>query len=179
MCDGGAEIAMMSLKTYEQLSPKPELRTTIETVRGLYGPEHKPMGECTVQIKIPELSVVMSYDVIVDDIDEDFLMDATLMHYAGVQLNYDRQELTRKNKVAKGVARISSARKARRLVLERDWIVQPESRQLVPGKAVGVDRRVPHNWLVEPSRLMAQRQSVLIARTLCQQTQTAEGNSAS
>ena len=53
------------------------------------------------------MSVVVTYDVIVDDIDEDFLIDATLMHYAGVQLNYDRQELTRKNKVVKGIARIS------------------------------------------------------------------------
>ena len=34
-----------------------------------------------------------------------------------------------------------------------------------------MDRQVPHNWLVEPSHLVAQRQSILVARTLCQQTQ--------
>ena len=120
VCDGGAEVAMLSHKLYRQMKPRPELRATTERVRGLYGPEHDPKGECTVQIKIPELSVAISYDVIVDDIDEDFLMDATLLHYAGVQLDYSKQVLTRKNKVVKGIARVSrSAYKARRLVLQK------------------------------------------------------------
>ena len=172
VCDGGAEVAMMSYRLYSQLEPRPELRPATENVRGIYGPQHDPIGECTVQIKIPELSVVITYDVIVDDIQEDLLIDATMMHYAGVQLKYDTQELVRKGKVVKGIARVSrNEYKARRLVLQRDWVVQPRSRQLVPGQAVGVDRRVPHDWIVEPSKQVAQQQSLLIARTMCQQKQ--------
>ena len=86
VCDGGAELAVMSRKLYSQLDPKPELRPTEESVRGLYGPEHTPLGECTVQIEIPELSVQVHYDVVVDDIEEDLLIDAAFMHYTGYRL---------------------------------------------------------------------------------------------
>ena len=34
------------------------------------------MGECSINIKIPELSVVINYDFIVDDIEEDLLKHA-------------------------------------------------------------------------------------------------------
>ena len=44
------------------------------------------MGECTVQIRMPEFSVLITYDIIVDDIEEGLLLGAGVMHYAGVQL---------------------------------------------------------------------------------------------
>ena len=60
----------------------------------MYGPDHTPLGECTLQVKIPELSVAADYDSIVDDIEEeDLLGDASLLHYMEIQLRYDRQEL--------------------------------------------------------------------------------------
>ena len=46
------------------------------------------------------------YEVIVDNIKEDFLIDTSMLHYAQVQVKYDTQELYRKGKVVKGVARI-------------------------------------------------------------------------
>ena len=173
--DGGAEVPMMSTRLYEQLDPKPELRTATENIKGIYGPLRNPVGECTIKVSIPDLAVVVEYDVVVDNIDEDLLVDATMMHYAGVQLRYDTQELVRKDKVVKGIARVSRSEFcARRLVLKSDWLIQPRSRQLVPGQVVGVNKRLPHSWLVEQGNLLAQRESLLIARTLCRQEQ-AEG----
>ena len=58
-----------------------------------------------LQVQIPELAVAEAYDFIVDDI-EDLLVDASLLHYMEVQLRYDRQELVRKGKVLKAVARL-------------------------------------------------------------------------
>ena len=107
VCDGGAEIAMISKNLYDLLDPKPVLRPTEEKVKGLYGPNHNPLGECTVQIKIPELALAMEYDVVVDNIEEDLLIDAAMLHYAGVQLKYDTQELSRKDRTVKGVARVT------------------------------------------------------------------------
>lgn len=174
ICDGGADVAIMSYRLFLQLEPRPELRPAREGVRGLYGPRHDPMGECTVQITIPDLKVSVTYDVIVDDIEDEFLIDAAFLHYAGVQLDYKTQELKRKGSVVKAIARLKSEYKACRLVLERDWLVQPRSRQIVPGLAVGVGKKAPHSWIVEPGRQVAQRQCLLIARTLCRQSQ-AEG----
>ena len=172
VCDGGAEVAMMSRRLYEQLDPKPELRPATENIRGIFGPQHKPFGECTVKVTIPDLAVEIEYDVVIDDIEEDLLIDATMMHYAEIQLKYDTQELLRKNKTVKGIARVSRSEfRARRLVLKEDWVIQPRSRQLVPGQIVGVDKRIPHSWLVEQSGRIFQEQSVLVARTLCRQGQ--------
>ena len=79
--DGGAEIAFMSKRVFDQLGPQPELHPTNEKVKGLYGPNHSPVGECTVKLAVPELSVAITYDVKVDNIDEDFLIDALMLHY--------------------------------------------------------------------------------------------------
>ena len=65
---------------YEQLSPQPELCPTSVKIKGLYGPNHIPLGECTVKVEIPELPVAIHYDVIVDDIEKDFLIDASMLH---------------------------------------------------------------------------------------------------
>ena len=58
--DGGAEVALKSQRLYQQLDPKPELRPITEKIKGLYGPNHSPLGECSINVKIPELSVVTS-----------------------------------------------------------------------------------------------------------------------
>ena len=50
------------------MSPQPELCPTYEKVKGLYGLNHCPFGECTVKLEIQELFVAISYDVIVDNI---------------------------------------------------------------------------------------------------------------
>ena len=172
VCDGGAELAVMSRKLYSQLDPKPELRPTEESVRGLYGPEHTPLGECTVQIEIPELSVQVHYDVVVDDIEEDLLIDAAFMHYTGIQINYVTKELTRKERTVKGIARVNKINyRVRRVTLQKDWVVQPQSRQLVAGRACGSVKDGPEHWILEPSRLITQQKAVLVAKSLCQQKQ--------
>ena len=50
VCDGGAEVAMISQRVFQQLDPQPELIPTTEKVKGLYGPDHTPLGECTLQV---------------------------------------------------------------------------------------------------------------------------------
>ena len=42
------------------------------------------MGESTVKMEIPELSVAISYDIILDDIEEDLLIDASILHNAQI-----------------------------------------------------------------------------------------------
>ena len=74
--------------------------------KGIYGPNHSQLGECTVKVEIPEVAVATHYDVIMDDIEEDFLIDASMLHFAHVQEKYDTQELCKKGKAVKGVARI-------------------------------------------------------------------------
>ena len=64
------------------------------------------MGECSITVKKPELSVVINYDFIVDDIEEDLLIDFSMLHYDQIQLRNDTQELSRKRKTVKGVARL-------------------------------------------------------------------------
>ena len=94
----------MNQRVYEWLSPQPELRPTSEKIKGLYGPNHSPLGECTVKMEIPELAIAIHYDGIVDDIEEDFLIDVSMLHNA-LQIKYDT-ELYRKRKAVNGVARI-------------------------------------------------------------------------
>ena len=45
--------------------------------------------------------MVVNYDFIVDDIEEDILIDASMLHYAQIQLRYDTQELCRQGKTVK------------------------------------------------------------------------------
>ena len=173
VCDGGAEIALISRNLYERLEPRPRLRPTEEKVKGLYGPNHSPLGECTIQVEIAELAVTVQYDVVVDEIEEDLLIDAAMLHYAGVQLDYEHQELCRKNKSVKGVARIRrGCCRARRVLLQKDWVIQPRSRQLVPGRAKDFqDDGTQQEWIVEPSKVLGQKEALLVARTVCSRQQ--------
>ena len=95
----------MSQRLYQRLDPKPEVRPTTEKIKG---PNHSPIWEWSIKVKIPELSVVIDYDFIVDDIKVDLLTDASMLHFAQIQLRYDTQELSRKWKVIKCVASIRS-----------------------------------------------------------------------
>ena len=113
-----------------------------------------------------------TYDFIEDNIEEDLLVDASLLHYMEVQLRYDRQELVRKGKVVKAVFRLRTrASKARQVILKKDWVIQPRSRQLVPGQVADEGAKTDSEWIIEPSKLMLERDYVVVARTLCQQKQ--------
>ena len=93
-----------------------------------------------------------------------------MLHYIQVHVKYDTQELYRKGKVVKGVARIwTGGYRASRVTLQSDWLIQPRSRQLVAGRVSRRETSAPHDWLVDPSKLVAQKDAVLVARTLCQQ----------
>ena len=48
------------------------------------------------------MSAVITYDVMVDNIEEDLLLDATMMHYAGIQLKDNTQEFIHKDKIVRG-----------------------------------------------------------------------------
>ena len=136
VCDGGAEVSLMSQRIYQQLDPKPELRPATEKTEGLCGPNHSPMSECSIKFEIPESSVAINYDFIVGGIEEDPLIDASMLHCAQIQLRYNTQELSRKGKVARGVARLRPREyRARRIIFKSDWVVQPRSLNLLPGCA--------------------------------------------
>ena len=68
----------MSQNVYEQLRPQPELCPTNQKIKGLYGPNYSPLGECTVSLENSEQAVAIHYNVIVDDIEEDFLIDVSM-----------------------------------------------------------------------------------------------------
>ena len=78
-------------------------------------------------MEIPELAVRVSYDVIVDDIAEDMLVDASLMNYMGISVRYADKVLERKGKTTRGIARLRGEGRVRRLMLAKDWVVQPRS----------------------------------------------------
>ena len=95
-----------------------------------------------------------------------------LLHYVEVQLRYDRQGLVHKGKGCEAVARLRTrASKARQVMLRKDWIIQPSSRQLVPGWVAEDGAKTDSEWIIEPSKLLLERDHVLVARTLCQQKQ--------
>jgi len=127
--DGGAELPVLSNRIYQQMYPQPELRPVTENLRGLYGPAHQPIGQCTVRMEIPELCVRVSYDVIVDDIAEDMLVDASLMSYMGISVRYADKILERKGKMTRGIARLRGESRARWLMIAKDWVIQPRSCQ--------------------------------------------------
>ena len=79
-------------------------------------------------IDIPVPTVAIDYDDIVDVIKED-LINASMLRYAKAHLKYYTQELIRKGKVVKRVARIRHRDyKARRITLKADWKIEPRSR---------------------------------------------------
>ena len=47
-------------------------------------------------MQIPESSVVMTYKVIVDDINKYLLLDSTIVHKAGLQMKYRMQKKKKK-----------------------------------------------------------------------------------
>ena len=169
--DGGAELPVLSNRIYQQMSPQPELRPTSENLRGLYGPAHQPLGQCTIRIEIPELAVRVTYDVIVDNISEDLLVDANLMNYMNINIRYADKLMERKGKTTRGIARLRGEGRVRRLQLAKDWIVEPRTRQLVPGKAVGGGVPEMSQWMVEPCRSLTEKTGVLIGQTMCQGAQ--------
>ena len=169
--DGGAELPVLSNRVYQQMRPQPELRPTTENLRGLYGPAHQPLGQCTVKLEIPELAVRVEYDVIVDNISEDLLVDANLMSYMGITIKYQDKQMERKGKTTRGIARLRSEGRVRRLQLAKDCVVEPRTRQLVPGKVVGGAASEMSQWMVEPCRSLTERTGALVGQTLCQGAQ--------
>ena len=113
--DGGAELPVLSNRIYQQMSPQPELRPMTENLRGLYGPAHQPLGQCTVRLEIPELSVRVTYDMIVDNINEDLLIDANLINYLGISIRYADKMMERNGRMTRGIARLRGEARVRRL----------------------------------------------------------------
>ena len=89
----------MSHRVYDQLSS--QLHPTNEKVKGFYGPNHSPLGKCTMKV-----FEAIYYDVIGDNFEEELLLDGSILHSAQLLLRFETQELTRKGKVLEGVATI-------------------------------------------------------------------------
>ena len=107
------------------LSPQRELRPTRES-QGSLTSKLQPARRVHSKVEILELLVAIHYDVIVDNIEEDFLIDALILQ---VQVKYNTQELSRKVKVVKEVARIRRGEyRAQRITLQTDWLILPSSR---------------------------------------------------
>ena len=65
----------------------------------------------------------VTYDVIVDNISEDLLVDANLMNYMNINIRYADKLMERKGKTTRGIARLRGEGRVRRLQLAKDWIV--------------------------------------------------------
>ena len=73
-------------------------------------------------------------------------------HRSPAQVWYHRT--FKKKKVAKAISRLGrKENKSRRVIIQKDWVIQLRSRQLVPGRAQGVENRThrlglwsPQNW---------------------------------
>ena len=170
--DGGAEVPVISEQIYLQMSPPPKLRPSPTTIKGLYGPSHNPLGICTLKIEIPDLEVVVEYDVVVDRMDEVLLLDAGFMHHTGIVLDYGKKELRRGEHVVKPVEGESRGNnRVRRLAVQQTWTVPARSRQLVPGKVQGDVEPGSGRWLVEPSAQFMEKKGLLVARTLSDASQ--------
>ena len=56
----------------------------------------------------------------------------------------------------------------RRVTLVEDWVVAPESRQLVPGRVAECETLpVENSWLVEPAGKFQGNHPLMMGRTLC------------
>ena len=171
--DGGAEVSVVSEQVYLQMSPRPELRPTTQTIRGLFGPSHNPLGVCTMKIELPDLEVIVEYDVVVDKMDETLLLDAGFMHHADIVLDYGQKELRRGEHTVKAVEGESRGNnRVRRLAVKQTWTVPARSHQLVPGKIQGDIEPQEGRWLVEPSVKFMESKGLLVARTLSDAEQT-------
>ena len=82
--------------------------------------------------------MVINYNVTVDDIEENMLIDASTLHYAQVQLKYNTQELTRKRKVAERIARIKQGEYKQEELLSRQ---------------TGLNSPDPDNWSQDMSQV--------------------------
>ena len=171
--DGGAEVCVMSESVYNTLSPRPPLRPTAHTVRGLFSGYHEPLGICTMQIDVESLGITVEYDVVIDRMDEPLILDSSFMHYAGIVLDYGKQQLQHGAKVVPAVVGMCrTSGRVRRLSVQQNWTVPAHSRQLVPGKIQGDVSPDQGQWMVEPSAQFCSKHSVLVAKSLCSAEQT-------
>ena len=67
------------------MNPQSELCPTNEKARDLFNPNHRPLGECTVEVEIP--AVAINYDEIVEDIEENLLIDTSMRNHAKFNSN--------------------------------------------------------------------------------------------
>ena len=63
-------------------SVRPALRPSEQQVRGVFGVEH------TLRLGIPSLHLVADYDVIVDNIEDELILDNSFMVYAQIDNFY-------------------------------------------------------------------------------------------
>ena len=61
--------------------------------------------------------------------------------------------------------------RARRVFLQKDWVIQPKSRQLVPGHVRDQDKLTEQDWIIEPSKVLAEKETLLVAKSMCQTQQ--------
>ena len=72
VCDGGAEVASKSKGVW---TAEPTDVASSHQWEGQGSLNHSPLGTCKVKVEILELAVAIHYDLIVEDIEEDFLID--------------------------------------------------------------------------------------------------------
>lgn len=170
--DGGAEESILSYRTYMSIpsSTRPTLRAAHTKVKGVFSDEHEPVGRITLRFCIPKLKVITDYDVLVDHIEEDIILDNTFMVFSQIDNLYSSKQLRRKGRTVTAISSVTRGTTCRRISLTGSCIVSPRSRQIVPGKVMG---RRSHKdggdgpWMVEPPLSMTSERPVLIGRSLC------------
>ena len=172
--DGGAETCIMSFAVYMAIDPRvrPTLRASEQQVRGVFGVEHTPLGEITLKMGIPSLHLVAEYDVIVDNIEDDLILDNSFMVHAQIDNLYAQGKLVRGPHSTKAIPCVSRVKQCRRISLQQSVIVAPHSRQILPGKINFKGGLVPDSlWLVEPAQTFSERTKTLAAHSICNHSQ--------
>ena len=157
-------------------SVRPVLRPSEQQVRGVFGVEHTPVGEITLRLGIPSLHLVADYDVIVDNIEDELILDNSFMVYAQIDNFYAQGKLVRGPHSTRAIPCVSRVKQCRRISLQHSVVVAPHSRQILPGKVNFKGGLQPDPlWVIEPAHTFAEKTKILAAQSVCSHEQVCTG----
>ena len=157
-------------------SVRPALRPSEQQVRGVFGVEHTPVGEITLRLGIPSLHLVADYDVIVDNIEDELILDNSFMVYDQIDNLYAQGNLVSGSHSAQAIPCVSRVKQCWRICLQQSVKVAPHSRQILPGKVNFKGGLQPDPlWIIEPAHIFAERTKILAAQSICSHEQVCTG----
>ena len=125
---------------------------------------------------IPSLHLVADYDVIVDNIEDELILDNSFMVYAQIGNFYAQGKLVRGPHSTRAIPCVSRVKQCRRISLQQSVVVALHSRQILPGKVNFKGGLQPDPlWVIEPAHTFAERTKILAAQSVCSHEQVCTG----